>query len=99
MPILFSFHGASRNADDYRDFWINMANENEFMVFAPEFSSSNYPGLGDNYLMGNVFEDGDNPEAGELNSPNHWTFSVIEPLFEYIKLDISGTQCCYELPT
>ena len=95
MPILFSFHGASRNADDYRDFWINMANENEFMVFAPEFSSSNYPGLGDNYLMGNVFEDGDNPVAGELNSPNHWTFSVIEPLFEYIKLDISGTQESY----
>tara|TARA_B100001564_G_scaffold7221_1_gene6178 strand:- start:105428 stop:106621 length:1194 start_codon:yes stop_codon:yes gene_type:complete len=95
MPILFSFHGASRNANDYRDFWINMANENEFMVFAPEFSSSNYPGLGDNYLMGNVFEDGDNPEAGELNSPNHWTFSVIEPLFEYIKLDISGSQESY----
>ena len=57
MPIVFSFHGAGRNGDDYRDFWIDMANQHGFMVFAPRFSSSNYPGFGDNYLMGNVFED------------------------------------------
>ena len=95
MPILFSFHGANRNADDYRDYWIGMADQNEFMVFAPEFSTSNYPGLGDNYLMGNVFHDGDNPEEAEFNAPSHWTFSVIEPLFDFIKSDISGEQETY----
>ena len=95
MPILFSFHGASRNADDYRDYWIDMANQNGFMVFAPEFSTMNYPGLGDNYLMGNVFDDGDNPEENELNAPSDWTFSVIEPLFDFIKSDISGEQETY----
>ena len=96
MPILFSFHGAGRNGDDYRDFWIEMADQNGFMVFAPEFSSSNYPGLGDNYLMGNVFDDGDNPEESEYNYPEEWTFSVIEALFNYIKTDISGTQQTYD---
>lgn len=96
MPILFSFHGAGRNGNDYRDFWIEMANQNGFMVFAPEFSSSNYPGLGDNYLMGNIFDDGDNPEESEYNLPEEWTFSVIEPLFNYIKTDISGTQQTYD---
>ena len=54
MPILFSFHGASRNADDYRDYWIDMANQNGFMVFSPEFSTWNYPGLGDNLMMGTI---------------------------------------------
>ena len=95
MPILFSFHGASRNADDYRDYWIDMANQNGFMVFAPEFSTWNYPGLGDNYLMGNVFDDGDNPEESEFNAPSYWTFSVVETLFDFIRSDISGVQETY----
>ncbi|NBC59016.1 MAG: T9SS type A sorting domain-containing protein [Bacteroidetes bacterium] len=63
MPIVFSFHGANRDANNYRDDWINMAKANNFMVFAPEFTSQNYPGLGDNYLMGNIFDDGDNPNS------------------------------------
>ncbi len=94
MPIIMSFHGASRNADDYRDYWIQMANSNNFMVFAPEFSSANFPG-GDAYNLANVFDDGDNPSQSSFNSINEWTFSVIDPIFETIKADISGTQQNY----
>lgn len=92
MPIIFSFHGASRNADDYRDYWISMSNSNKFMVFAPEFSSQKYPGLGDNYLMGNVFDDGDNPTENEFNEFSEWTFSVIDDIFDFIVNQVSGTQ-------
>jgi hypothetical protein len=95
MPIVMSFHGSSRNGSDYRDYWITMANANGFMVFAPEFSDSNYPGLGDNYLMANIFEDGDNPSLSTYNNPDEWTFSVLDPIFEDIKSDISGTQEVY----
>ena len=95
MPILFSFHGAGRNAVDYRDYWINMSNTNGFIVIAPEFSTDFYPGLGDDYLMGNVFDDGDNPTSESRNPENEWTFSIIEPLFDYIKADISGNQMSY----
>ena len=95
MPIVMSFHGSSRNGSDYRDYWITMANANGFMVFAPEFSDSNYPGLGDNYLMANIFEDGDNPSLSTYNNPDEWTFSVLDPIFENIKQDISGTQEAY----
>jgi len=95
MPILFSFHGANRNGDDYRDYWINMANANNFMVFAPEFSTANYPGLGDNYLMANIFDDGDNPSPSTFNNPDEWTFSVIDPIFNQIKADINGSQQAY----
>ena len=91
MPIVFSFHGANRNANDYRDYWIAMANANGFMVFAPEFSSSDFPG-GDAYNLANIFNDGDNPSTTTFNSKSEWTFSVIDPLFDYIKSDISGTQ-------
>lgn len=90
MPIVFSFHGENRDGDNYRDYWINMADSYGFMVFGPQFSDANYPG-GDGYQLGNIFNDGDNPSPSTLNPNNEWTFSVIDPLFNYIKADISGT--------
>ncbi len=95
MPIVMSFHGGSRNGSDYRNYWIAMADANDFMVFAPEFTTSNYPGLGDNYLMANIFDDGDNPSPSTFNNPDEWTFSILDPLFDYIKADINGTQQRY----
>ena len=92
MPILMSFHGASRDGANHRDYWIEMANLHEFMVFAPEFTSANYPGLGDNYIMSNIFDDGDNPSPETFNDKNEWTCSILDPLFEYIKKDISSVQ-------
>lgn len=92
MPILMSFHGSGRDGGPHRDYWIQMANDNGFMVIAPEFSSSNYPGLGDNYLMSNIFDDGDNPSPSTFNDKNDWTFSTLDPLFEAVKKAVSGTQ-------
>lgn len=94
MPILFSFHGDGRNANEYRDYWISMANQHKFMIFAPEFSGDNFPG-GDAYNLANIFVDGDNPTEETYNPTNEWTFSVIEPLFELIKIAVSGTQNGY----
>jgi hypothetical protein len=92
MAILFSFHGADRDGGPHRDYWIDMANANGFIVIAPEYSSENYPGLGDNYLMSNIFDDGDNPSIETFNSPNEWTFSTLDPIFEAVKEAVSGTQ-------
>ena len=95
MPILFSFHGDERNASDYRDYWISMANANGFMVFAPEFKEVDFPG-GDGYQLGNVFDDGDNPSSATYNPTNEWTFSIIDPLFESVKSKVSGNQQTYD---
>ena len=94
FPILFSFHGGSRNADDYRDDWIEMANANNFMVFAPEFNSDDFPS-GDMYNLANIFQDGDNPSSDTFNSPDSWTFSIIDQLFDFIKSEIEGNQTTY----
>jgi hypothetical protein len=95
MPILMAFHGAGRNASAQRNYWIQLANANGFMVIAPEFSDANYPGLGDDYLMANIFDDGDNPSATSFNSSNEWTFSSLDPLFEAIKTAVLGSQDTY----
>lgn len=82
--ILFAFHGNGRNAMDYRDAMISKSNEYGFIVVAPEFSYSNFPG-GDAYNLGNVYIDGDNPALSSLNIEPEWTFSVIDPLFNHMK--------------
>jgi len=94
LPVLFSFHGGSRNAIDYRDDWINMANQNGFMVFAPEFNTDNFPS-GDMYNLANIFQDGDNPSLDSFNSPANWSFSIIDQLFEFIKNEVNGNQETY----
>jgi hypothetical protein len=91
MPILMSFHGVNRNAADYRDYWISMANSNKFMVFAPQFSDEDFS-TGDAYNLANIFNDGDNPSSSTFNAKEEWTFSVLDPLFEQIKSAVSGTQ-------
>jgi hypothetical protein len=91
MPILMSFHGVNRNAADYRDYWISMANDNKFMVFAPQFSDEDFS-TGDAYNLANIFIDGDTPSLSTFNAKEQWTFSVLDPLFEQIKSAVSGTQ-------
>ena len=84
-PILFVFHGGGRNASDYRNAFVEDADEKGFIVIAPEFSSSLFPG-GDGYNLVNVFVDGDNPTSSSLNHESEWLFSVIEPLYDFVKL-------------
>ena len=71
-----------------------MANKNSFMVFAPEFNSDNFPS-GDMYNLANIFQDGDNPSIDTLNSPDIWTFSIIDQLFDFIKNEVGSNQTTY----
>lgn len=96
MPIVLIFHGEERNAIDYRDIWINASNKYGFMVFAPEFNTVDFPG-GSSYIIGNVFQDGNYPTPQTLNNENLWTFSIIEPLFDFIKTRAGSTVETYSL--
>lgn len=92
--IVFVFHGDERNAKDYRGAWINKATQYNFMVVVPEFSETNFPG-GDRYNLGNVFVDGDNPSASTLNPEAEWTYSIIEPLFDFVKQKVANASESY----
>lgn len=93
-PVLFVFHGDGRNAKDYRDATIATAETKGFIVIAPEFSEQNFPN-GDGYNLGNVFIDGDNPTGNTLNPEAQWSFSIIEPLFDFVKTQINNTTTTY----
>lgn len=96
MPIVIVFHGDERNAADYRDIWVNASEQNGFMIFAPEFTDADFPG-GSSYIIGNVYQNGNFPTPESLNDESIWTFSIIEPLFDFIKTKTLSNEQTYDL--
>jgi pimeloyl-ACP methyl ester carboxylesterase len=72
-------HGMSRNADDYRDQWHELAIKHNFLLIVPEFSAEKFPG-GRGYNLGNVYDYDD-----EKIDPSLWSFSAIEGIFSEAK--------------
>ena len=72
-PILFIFPGTDRNADDYLETWITLADQNGVMVFAFEFSVNYYP-MSTNYQTGFILDENGFPQATSspivLGDPN-----------------------------
>jgi pimeloyl-ACP methyl ester carboxylesterase len=95
-PIIFIFHGGGRNAEEYRNASISKANEYGFIAVIPEFSNASFPG-GDSYNLGNIFTDGDNPSSATLVAEEAWTFSVIDPIFNFIKPKTNSTLLKYHM--
>ncbi len=79
LKIVIVMSGVGRNANEYRDAWIEMAKEYHLLIIAPEFSTQFYPGS-INYNLGNIHKENGDPNPEEI-----WSFSLIEPLFEEIK--------------
>jgi hypothetical protein len=93
-PIFFIFHGAERNALEYRNAIINKATAMNFIVVVPEFSEASFSDV-NGYQLGNVYIDGDQPSAATLNEEAIWSFSLIEPLFAYVKNKTKNTNATY----
>lgn len=84
-PILFVAHGTRRNAEVYRDQWIELADAGGFVVIAPQFNATDFPGSA-GYNLGNVFRDGD-AQSQEL-----WSFSALDPLFDAVAGALESSQ-------
>lgn len=90
-PIAFILHGASRNADDYRDNWIAESNARGVIIAAPEFDSARFP-QSLTYNLGGL------AEAGERFRPNpNGAFTVLEPLFDELKARTGSRAPTYAL--
>lgn len=77
-PIVFVIHGVERNAENYRDTWIQYAREKNFLLVVPEFNKQYFR----NYNLGNMSE-----SNGSINHKENWSFSIIEKIFHKIKSD------------
>ena len=83
--IVFVMHGHGKNAEGYRDTWIEHADKYQFMVVVPFFDEKQW-GSGD-YSYASVITKG-----GKLQAASMWSFNVIEHLFDAIKAT-TGNHC------
>ena len=95
-PILMVYHGSGRDGANSRNLLIDEADAFGFIVVVPEFSTRHFPG-GDAFNLGNIFEDGDNPSSATLVAEDEWTFSLIDPLFDYFKNRVNSTVIQYDI--
>jgi poly(3-hydroxybutyrate) depolymerase len=75
-PVVFVMHGAQRNADDYRDQWVDLAERYAFLLLVPEFSVRDFPDR-EGYNFGNVLN-----KQGAPNPRSVWGYTAIEGVFE-----------------
>jgi pimeloyl-ACP methyl ester carboxylesterase len=90
-PLLMVCHGMRRNADDYRDNWIELAKQYNIIIVAPEFSEEHYPKSAA-YNLGNLFD-----SIGAPIPEAQWSFSLIDPIFDFVVKQLGGQQKTYDL--
>jgi poly(3-hydroxybutyrate) depolymerase len=94
--VVIVLHGNDRDASAARDDWVAKAEQYGCMVFAPAFTDDDFP-ASSGYILGNVFENGNNPAGSSPKPEAEWSFSTIEPLFDEIQVQLGETFDSYEL--
>jgi poly(3-hydroxybutyrate) depolymerase len=74
-PMVIVLHGVKRNASDYRDYWVSLADHYNILIVAPEFSQRNWPKAA-GYNLGDV---------GGEKEREKWAFAAIEHLFDEMR--------------
>lgn len=77
--VLFVMHGMSRNAEDYLDAWVEIANQKKIMLIAPEFHNRFYQYTTNDYQDGNLYN-----FFGIENPQEEWAFRVIDNIIDHI---------------
>jgi pimeloyl-ACP methyl ester carboxylesterase len=91
VNVLIVMHGQGRNGEEYRDDWEPHARDVGALLIVPEFDEDFYPGA-DAYNIGNLVDD-----SGDDIPESRWTFSIIEPLFDYVQTDTGNRADGYYL--
>ncbi|MSU24525.1 MAG: hypothetical protein EXS32_11975 [Opitutus sp.] len=77
-PLLIVCHGVGRNAEEYRNFAITLAERFGVIVVAPLFDKDRFPSL--RYQRGGVLDG-----AGTAQPATAWTFSVIPKIVAHVR--------------
>lgn len=90
-PIVMVVHGTSRNANRYRDYWIEAADRYGALIIAPEFTRERYPGARHFNLGNMVARDGGVVPRAE------WTFPVLDRVFAALRKRVAARRAAYSL--
>ncbi len=102
MPVLFSMHGAERDATVQTSAWDSYADKYGFVVIAPEFPKSSTVaewGYSESYNE-NAYQFGNVMTASgskTCNPQEQWAYNVIEAAFDHFKEAVGGKQTQYRI--
>lgn len=88
-PIVMVMHGKLRNAKDYREPWIPLAEKHHCLVVAPEFSEQYYP-HSQGYNYGNIAT-----RDGRPIEESKWAFTAVEHLFDHLLKSTGSRRASY----
>lgn len=78
-PLIVVFHGVQRNAEDYRNFAITLAERFGAIVVAPRFDKPRFPT--EAYQRGGIMKD------GQVQPPEAWTFALVPRLVARLRAE------------
>lgn len=99
LMLRFAMHGNGRGAKGYWTSMLKYAKQYKFLLIVPEFDRKQFSSR--DYHQGGVFD-----KNNKKKDKEDWTFSMIEPLFDYVKniwgtkamvifsMDFSGFEIC-----
>lgn len=79
-PLFVIFHGVARNAEDYRNFAITLAERFRALVVAPRFDKERFPL--ERYQRGGLVD-----KEGRVQPPERWTYAAVPRLVARIRAD------------
>ncbi|MCD0505431.1 hypothetical protein [Bordetella petrii] len=85
-PVVVLLHGIKRDAQDYRDAWVDIARQRKLLVLAPLFTREAYRGA-NGYNLGNVFHAVSHEEItgkakpAARNPAAQWSFALPDAVF------------------
>lgn len=101
--IVYVIPGGGRNGDDYRDSWIQKAEEYNVLVLSPEYNDKNYPMFW-NYNLAGMYKDVKiNKERTAIESfrisdnPEEWIFSDFDRVFKNVKQSLNLKTATYDM--
>lgn len=77
-PLLLVFHGVQRNAEDYRNFAITLAERFGAIVVAPMFDSARFPSA--RYQRGGIVA-----RDGTAAAPEQWTYAIVPKIVAHVR--------------
>jgi poly(3-hydroxybutyrate) depolymerase len=89
--IVFVMHGLKRNADTYRDNWIELAERYHLLIAAPDFSDEQFPGVA-SYNLGGMVDRDRRPQP-----PERWAWQSIEKIFDGVRAASGSKRKTYTL--
>ncbi len=93
--VLFVIHGSSRNPIEYREAWLGIANQYNVLLLCPNFSAVDGFPDSHHFNMGNMFEMDEDDIIIAETVEDDWSFSLIDPIFEYMKSQMGNNSIGY----